>query len=392
MKAKANKNNPKPCLQDKINVLHLRSSGGFFGAENVILNLAGRLNKLNYSNVIVCINNSKNPHIELLEKAKKTGLYTESVLCRKRIDFQAIFKIRELLKKHKIDILHCHDYKADLFGFLASRFLNVRLIATNHLWTKETLFLKMYEFLDGIIINLFDKVIAVSDDIAKELRKRCIFRQKLSTIYNGIDLDKYFLRPNGQKIRREFNINPETKIVGAVGRLTAQKGFEYLLEAASKILATMSKVTFLIVGEGALKEYLYKKAQELGIQDNVIFTGKRDDMVDVYRSMDVFVLPSIREGLPMAALEALAMVRPVIATNVGGVSSVIRSNETGRLLAPKDVQGLSEAIINFLNNRTEAMLMALKGKELIKENFSSEVMAHKYREVYEELMDVNIAQ
>lgn len=367
----------------RVNILHLRSSGGFFGAEGVILNLAKELRNQAFNNFIVCLDNTKNPHTELLEKCRAQGLKTSAILCRGKLDFKAIFKLRQMLKGRRIQILHCHDYKANLYGLLASRFLNIKLVSTHHLWTHETPALRIYEFLDGILTNFFDKAAAVSDEVANEVSNFCVDRGKLITIYNGIDLTKYSGHLNGKKIREEFKIPDSCRIVGSVGRLTAQKGFDYFLEAARDVLKTAPEAIFLIAGDGTLRRHLEEKAQGLGIRNKIIFTGVRIDMADIYNCMDIFVLPSLREGLPLVVLEALAMKRPVIATNVGGVPALIRSGITGILLEPKDINGLANAIGDLLKDKKKADVLAGNGRRLIEDKFSLTAMANKYaRELY----------
>lgn len=344
------------------------------------MNLAKELQNQTFNNFIVCLNNSKNPHTELLEKGGGEGLKTASIFCRGRLDFKAILKLRQMLKERRIDILHCHDYKANLYGLLASRFLDIKLVSTHHLWTHETLTLRIYEFLDGILTNFFDKVVAVSDEVANEISNFCVDRGKLITIYNGIDLTKYPGYLNGKKIREEFKIPDSCRIVGSVGRLTAQKGFGYLLEAAKRLLNNYKDVVFFIVGSGALRNQLEKKTQELGIENRIIFTGKRDDMADIYSCMDIFVLPSIREGFPLVALEALAMKIPVIATNVGGVPALIHPGITGILLEPKNINGLANAMGNLLTDKKKADVLASNGRRLIEDKFSVTAMARRYKD------------
>ena len=364
----------------KINILHLRSSGGFFGAEGVILNLAKSLQNSAFNSHVVCLDNQKNPHTELLDEAGKFGILAKGIICRSKFDLKAVFEIRQLLKEQKIQILHCHDYKANLYGFLAGRFLNIKLVSTHHLWTHETAALKIYEFLDGILANFFHKVIAVSDEVRKEVSNFCINKKRLITIYNGIDLTRYSECLNGKRIREEFKISSSYKIIGSVGRFTTQKGFDYFLEAAKNVLKIVPKVIFLIVGDGILRKHLEEKAQGLGIRNNVIFTGVRSDMADIYNCMDIFVLPSIREGLPLAILEALAMKKPVIATNISGVSTVIRSGITGILLEPKDINGLANTMIGLLKDKKKADVLASNGRRLIEDKFSVTVMSKKYTE------------
>lgn len=371
---------------DKIDVLHIRSSGGVFGAEGVILNLAKELNRQNFINIVICINNFKNPHLELIDECKKMGIEAEAVFCQGRVDVKVIRNIRKLLRKYNINILHCHDYKANFFGFFASRGLNIKIIATNHLWTKATRSLRIYERIDGFILRFFDQVIAVSDSIKKDILKSGVPEQKVITIYNGIDLGKFDLNCSSEYLRQEFNIPSDIQIVGTAGRLTVEKSQSYLLDAAVEVLKILPKTIFLIVGDGPLKMELVQKTKSLGIEKNVIFTGLRKDMVNIYNLFDIFVSSSFREGIPLVILEALAMKKPVIATDVGGVAKLVIDNQTGILLQPGDLKSLASAIVTLLKDRDKAKSMGEKGRRLVESNFSAKVMANNYLKVYEGIL------
>ncbi len=371
---------------NNINILHLRSSGGFFGAEGVILNLVQELVELGIDNRIVCLNNPRDPHIELVEEAKKNGLKAEDIISRGKLDLKTILQVRALLKKYKINILHCHDYKTNFLGFFATRGLKISIVTTNHLWTQATTSLRFYESLDGYIIRFFNRVIAVSDSIKNEILKRGVPQSKVITINNGINLQGLNRISDGQNLRMAFGISQNSAIVGTVGRLSVEKGHTYLLEAAKGVIKVIPDAKFLVVGEGPLREELTAKSGKLGIGANVIFTGMRRDMADVYDLLDLCVSSSLREGLPLVILEALAMERAVIATDVGGVSGIIENGKTGILLKPTDVEGLSRAIVSLLRDKQKREIFGRNGRKLVEQRFSAKVMASKYKQVYEELL------
>ena len=181
-------------------ILHLRSSGGFYGAESVILNLSRSIRVYGIESHICCINNQKNPHTELVDRAKEQGLGAFSVVCRGLFDRQTVKSIHDLIVQKNIDILHCHDYKADILGVLACHGLNTKLIATNHLWTRADFKLRLYEFIDGLFLNKFHKVIAVSDKIADETRCFLWDKKKVEVIYNGIDIGSFSKRQGPRRL------------------------------------------------------------------------------------------------------------------------------------------------------------------------------------------------
>lgn len=148
------------------------------------------------------------------------------------------------------------------------------------------------------------------------------------------------------------------------------------------------KVVLLIVGDGPLRNELQERVEDLGIRDKVIFTGMRSDTPELYSLMEFFILSSITEGLPVALLEAMASKKPVIATEVGAVPKVIQDGHSGLLVEPKDVEGLSKAIIDLLENPDQAAYLALNGYEEVTNEFSSQKMAERYVEVYKEVLRV----
>jgi glycosyltransferase involved in cell wall biosynthesis len=375
-----------------IHILHLRSSGGFYGAESVILNLSLSIRAYGIESHICCINNQKNPHTELVDRAREQGLEAFAILCRGLFDRQTVKSIRDLIVQKNIDILHCHDYKADILGVLACRGLNIKRIATNHGWTQVGFKLRFYEFIDGLFLNEFHKVIAVSDKIADETRIFLWNKKKVEVIYNGIDTD-IFSRKNDANIKNlkiTLGFNDNDLLIGSIGRLSKEKDQATLIFTFASILKKKkeyaSKLRLFFVGDGADKNKLMALVEELGVSKNIIFLGARSNIMDFYSVMDLFVLSSRREGLPMVLLEAMAMGIPVIATNVGAVSTLIQNEKTGILVEPKDTEGLANAMMTLLQDRQKAEALAAGANTLVKEKFSSTIMARQYNEIYKSLL------
>ena len=174
-------------------------------------------------------------------------------------------------------------------------------------------------------------------------------------------------------------------MVGVVARLDLQKGFEYLLRAVRE-LCNIYALKVVIVGEGPDRKAIEDMVKEYGLQSNVVLAGQQSDMAGVYAAMDIFVLPSLNEGLPMTVLEAMAASRPVIATRVGAIPSVIQDGENGLLVDPKDVDGLRNALARLLSDSDLCRRMADRAHDWVGRNYTSEVMAVKYRHLYEEVL------
>jgi glycosyltransferase involved in cell wall biosynthesis len=364
-------------------VLHLISSGGMYGAEVMLLNLASAQRRLGCEPIIGVIRNEHLPHIEVAEEARSRGLQVELFDCSGRFDHKPLGTIRKVLRKEDVSLVHGHGYKSDLYGYFAANALGLPFVATCHLWTGASRAIRFYEFLDSLILRRAHKVVGVSDAISNTLRKSGLSPEKISTIHNGTD---FSLRGDtSPTLRRELGIGERT-LVGSVGRLEEQKGFEYFLRAAREVLSEFPKTLFLVVGAGPLRSRLESLIHDLGLRTSVLLVGQRNDMPGVYASLDLFVLASIDEGMPMTILEALASRKPVIATAVGAVEKLVIPEQTGLLVQPRDVPALRDAMLRCLRNQSFAQTLGKNGQEHVQAFFSAHGMARKYVELYERVL------
>ncbi|MFW9973295.1 MAG: glycosyltransferase family 4 protein [Candidatus Odinarchaeota archaeon] len=369
----------------KKKILQLRSSNGFFGAENVIIELSRQLSNSNYHPVIGVIENSKNPHIELAEAAERYNIETEIFKCKGQFDISTANKIRGFIKQNEIEIIHSHGYKANFYALLAALFMKVNLIATCHPWIKINLIIKFYSWLDKLLLNRFDEIVVISEEIKREILMSGVFESKITIINNGIDISRFMNNYNRDEILKSFDIIPDKIIIGTVGRLSEEKGHIILIEAAKKLLENFPNLIFMIVGDGPLRKELEAKVLDLGIQDHFSFTGISDDIPKALAAMDIFVLPSLTEGLPMALLEAMAATKPIIATDVGAIPKLIINGKNGRLIEPGDSNALIEATTFLLNNQNYTAHIAKKGYETVINKYSAKGMAEKYINIFDKL-------
>ncbi len=277
----------------------------------------------------------------------------------------------------------------------ASLGMKISRVTTCHNWLGQGSKMKFYARLDKFFLNRFDEVIAVSDSVKQEILRNNISPEKVSTIYNGIDIDRFNNQEKACSIRREFGINESCKVIGSVARLSKEKGHVCLLQSAEKILQKYPDVVFLIVGDGPLRQHLEIKSSEFAKRMHakgdsskapLIFARVRSDMPTIYSLMDIFALPSLTEGLPIALLEAMASQRPVVATEVGAVPKVIKHGRSGLLVQPSDVQALAKSIIELLENPQKGQYLAKNAHEVVKKRFSSQGMAEKYKQVYRKVL------
>lgn len=365
-----------------MNILQLISSGGFFGAENLLLQLCSELKRINaYKLIVGVFENLKNPHLEIIDEAHRIGIHTSVFPCAGRFDVKAIMKLREFIRRYRIDIIHSHGYKSDIFSLLSSFKLPISRIATCHNWLGESFNIKAYAGLDRFCLRYFDAIIPVSDDIRKKIVNAGSSPRKVHIIQNGVSVNRFNSNSSESKVRNELAIEKDAIVIGTVGRLSEEKGHRHLLEVGKEMIKGQKNLVFLIVGDGPLREDLQKEFES----PHIVFTGFRSDLPELYNAMDIFVLPSLTEGLPMALLEAMASKLPTVASRVGDVSTVIVEEKTGRLVSPGNEKELKDSLEYMIENEKIAAEMGESAYERVKDHFSSERMAADYLNIYESL-------
>jgi glycosyltransferase involved in cell wall biosynthesis len=361
-------------------ILHIVSSGGYYGKESVIINLCSALEKMGCSTEVGAFLNSLCPNEEVVTQARRQHLRARTFACRGRADLGTVRTIRDHILSEQIDLVHTHDIKANLYGCLAAKWAGRPVFATCHLWYSPGLHHRMYSRCDRLVLTRFDGVIGVSPPIGNILRGSFVSDRKVVVIANGIDFSP-FLSVENAALRREFG---DDLTIGIVGRLHSQKGHEFLFAAARGILEKFPGAQFILVGEGPDQKRLEVRAQELGITGSVRFVGFRNDMANVYASLDLMVMPSLNEGLPMTLLEAMAAKRAVIASAVGAVPDVIEHGRSGLLVKPGDASDLQQAILSLLQDASLRHRIAENARQSVS-RFSSEKMARNYLDFYQRM-------
>jgi glycosyltransferase involved in cell wall biosynthesis len=242
---------------------------------------------------------------------------------------------------------------------------------------------KRYMFAEWLMSHFVYKVVGVSEHTSQNLiRYEKISPGKIVTIYNGIDGSKYDIVIDKKKKRSELGIRGNDPIIGLGVRLTDQKGLTFLLQAMPELIKRFPGITLIIAGEGPLENDLKKEASALGINDNVMFIGPRLDMPELLQLFDLYVLPSLWEGLPMVLLEAMAARCPIVATDVGGNASAITNGINGSLVKPKAPKALSDEIARVLSSPDILEKYRLNGAATFQNNFDARVMTKKYEKLY----------
>ena len=368
-------------INRRVRVLHLTSSLGFYGAEQMIMTLITALDRESFDVSLAALGKKRVSSTAIVSAAKVAGIDAVALPCRGWLDWNAIQGLKSLVEEENIEILHCHEPKSRLYGAIVSRMASIPMVATHHLWTGQNLRTRLVESIDAAVLHDCDKVIAVSSSVAESMRRVYVSSRQIEVILNGIDLSSFQDELPTDELRASLGIPSGLPVIGAVGRLDIQKGHERLIEAARKITDAGQDAFYIIAGEGVERPRLEALVRDLGLSDRVLLPGYQSDIRPYLAMMDVFVLPSRREGTPMALLEAMAMRKPVVATAVGGVPDVLTDGVDGIML-PENGAGLGDALLRLLRDPAFARQMARAGRRRVETEFSSSRMAGRYEDVY----------
>jgi glycosyltransferase involved in cell wall biosynthesis len=375
-------------MKPRIKVLHLIDSGGLYGAENVVINLSSGLNANDCPSIIGGFIYRDKAVPEIVTKARSLGLETALFSLKNKFDLTCTKRIAAYYKSNEITLIHSHGYKPSLICLLLKIFYDIPYVITCHLWYINNIRLRIYTIIERFCMLFAKKVIGVSEEIVWELRKAGVPEKKLRVIDNGIDIRSYTASDyyDERALRASLGLKMNSFIIGSLGRLTEQKCYKNFLLAAAELLKEKADLEFLIAGDGELKEELLSLSEALHLQNSFHFLGFRNDKINILRLMDIFILSSLDEGLPMAMLEAMAMRLPVVVTRVGGIPKLIKHGENGLLIERNDYMQLKESLLLLINDDQILRALGENAYETVRKKYSNEIMMEKYKDIYNEVI------
>ncbi|HZT80929.1 MAG TPA: glycosyltransferase [Gemmataceae bacterium] len=321
-----------------------------------------------------------------VEEARRQGFEADALAHDTPHLRGAVEELAHRLREAGADLLCCHGYKADLLGRVAARRCQVPAIAVSRGWTGECRRVRLYEALDRLHLRWMDRVVCVSEGQARKVRRAGVRPERIVVIRNAIRTDR-FDRPDPGFAERLCGLFAERprRIVGAAGRLSPEKGFGVLVEAAGIVLRADPSVGFVLFGDGPLRQELSRQIDMLGLRGRFVLGGFRRDLDGFMPFFDLLVLPSFTEGLPNVVLEGQAAGVPVVATAVGGTPEVIADGVTGHLVPPGDPLPLARRTLDLLGSDAARREMGRRGRRHVAERFTFEAQAAQYRRLFDEL-------
>ncbi len=354
-----------------IKILHTESSPGWGGQENRILKEALGVKKLGASVYILC-----QPESILSKKAKQANIEVFTFPMRKSYDIKAIYYTMKLIKKLDIDIINTHSGKDSYIAGIAGKLSKKHplIVRTRHLALPITSTFS-YKYISDIVVT-------TSEYVKQYLIHKGIPEKKVFAIPTGIDLSIFNPKEVKGNLKNELGLNNDIPLVGTVAVLRKKKGHHILIEAIPHVLKRIPETVFVFVGDGPQRKNIEEKIKEYKLTKNVILLGHRDDVPQILKSIDLFVLPTLQEALGGAIIEAMAMEKAVIGSDVDGVREVIDDGINGYLVPLEDSVALAERIIELLTNRQKAEDFGIQGRKKVASKYTIEKMCRGMLEIY----------
>jgi len=309
-------------------------------------------------------------------------------------DFYSFCLLTRYMMKHKTIIMQAPGAKAALLARPAARMAGVPvsvytahnsvICETRPAWKKV-----LIKAMERLLLGSTDRIITVSHALGEEMAEKMkICRQKIITIPNGIAFKHLEHMPDPVQAKKKWNIPEHRVVVGTEARMAPQKGLEFFVRAAGILVHKYKRdLHFIIAGDGPLKDNICRQIHETGLQNNFTLTGMVQEIAQVYCVLDIFVLPSLTEGLPLSLLEAMSCSLPVVATSTGGVTEVIQNNVDGLLVPPGRPEDMAAAIAHLIENPRDAERIGSKAHLKILDRFHSSQMVEKTSELYRYLLE-----
>jgi glycosyltransferase involved in cell wall biosynthesis len=366
-------------------VVHLMASPFFGGPERQMLGLArhlpGDVESLFLSFA------ERGLAQAFLDEARRHGFEARALIHNTPRYFSCVAEVAAELRTLNADLLCCSGYKPDLVGWRAARRVGIPVVSVSHGWTAATWKVRFYEMLDRLVLYGMDAVVCVSKAQADKVRAAGVAEAKIAVIQNAIGAEA-FVEPDAA-VRAEMAswfARPPGWIVGAAGRLSPEKGFRILVEAASLVVKIRPEAGFVLFGDGPLRGDIERLIAERGLGGSFVLAGFRNDLPRYLPNLDVHAMSSFTEGLPVVLLEASAAGVATVATAVGGIPELIDDGKTGYLVPAGNAAALAQRILNLLGNDEQRRAIGRAARERVRHDFSFESTSKRYHDLFQRLV------
>lgn len=367
-------------------ILLLNTTFKFEGPNDVLYQLATNVDASRFEIVCACMHEG-GP----MEKTyRDAGYETYNFRMERFTDVGAVFRVRDFIRSENIDLVTAQLLRAEVFGGCGAWLSGVPLVFVVQnidSYRSNPLFIPKY-YLSKLSMRWPVKVVAASEYVRDfVIKHQGVSPDHVITIHDAIAPAQFSsLARERDGVREEFNLRQNEIVIGTVARYDAQKGLLYLLDAFQRLASKYKEVRLVLVGDGPQRNEIEEKVMEGGIANKVILTGFRRDYDRIIQGFDIFVLPSIWEGFPLALLASMASAKPVVSTKVSGIPEAVKDGVNGFLVRPADSEALAERIERLICDEELRRRFGAKGSERVEKEFSSGIMAKKYESIWEECL------
>ena len=306
-------------------------------------------------------------------------------------DILALCDLIRIIKAEKPDVVHTHTSKAGLLGRMAAKIVsapNIVHTPHGHIFFGHfgPVFSKIFLWIEKVFSTITDRVVALTGGESRDYKELNVYApEKISEIHSGVDIEKFKRSPVGAvEKKRALGLDQNGLVVGFIGWLLPIKGPMHLLKAMENVWRDRDDVILVYIGKGDLDVDLRAEALKISANGRINFLGWRNDIDEIMPVFDIFVLPSLNEGMGRVLVEAMAAGKPIVASNVGGIPDLVKHNHNGLLVPPGDEKALAAAIMQLINDPEKAKMMGQCGRELCHQ-FSLDAMIEKIDQLYMEL-------
>jgi glycosyltransferase involved in cell wall biosynthesis len=382
----------------RISVLNVITRLEQGGAPLALIQTVRRTNPARFDVTIAC-GRSEDPALELCGTDAAAGLQLVAIPTLRRsvglrADLAALVRLVGVIRKGRYGIVHTHTSKAGVLGRIAAAVCRVPVIIHSpHGNILEGYFgpwlTRFFVLVERLVSHCSNRIICLTrQEIRQYLKAGIGSRRQFTFVYNGIDIARYSGRAHSRSpVRRDLGIPDEATVCISVGRLVPVKGHSDLIRGFARALSEHKDLLLLLAGDGELRDELTALVAELRLGDRVRFLGWRDDTADLLAGSDIFVLPSLNEGLGLVLIEAMAANLPVVATRVGGVPEVVEEGQTGLLVEARDSDQISSAILRLARDRALRERMGRAGRDRADAHFSIQATVRRTEQIYNDLVE-----
>jgi sugar transferase (PEP-CTERM/EpsH1 system associated) len=370
--------------QRSYHILYVLHSLGRGGTENGVVNLLNRMDPQRFRFTIALMEKNR----AMLERVERPGVSVVTVRRRWGNDPLYPASLYALFRREKPDLVHTRNFSC-IEGLAAARLAGIKAVLHSEHGrdvTEADGLKRRRAFARSILFRCADRVVTVSEELRSTILANVkVVPEKVQCLPNGVDLSRFAPRGARERIRREFGLGADELVIGSVGRHDPVKDYRSLLLAFAAF-PDISRLRLLLCGDGPQNLELRELARDLGVAERVLFTGFRDDIPDVLTSFDLFVLPSVTEGMSNAILEAMASGLPCVATRVGGNGELVSHGVNGLLVPPASPEKLHDAVRYLVEDRDARLRMGRAGRTRAETRFSLQGMVARYEDLYEGLI------